>query len=506
MNMPGSPHRLPQSGVLSAESPKAELSGAGRKLGVWAKRHAELGLLPLALAAGMFIASHAGAVKDQFEGLYIIGIEGAVLVALLATMKMRRCYGVILFTALPWLGFELPPQSAHYLTMVDLPILVIVALGSVAPSGAAKPNARRGPRVATMLLGGLLLSWVVIGFGGYNYADTFQSVARLLPVVMLPLALSSLSRGERYATLIMPGVFAALFGVSLFTIAQRFLGTGFTLYQSLNENVGVGGNVADIRYPGPMRDPQMLGQFLAVLLPLCAFHYWNRNRLISLLSIGTGAAALLLSGSRASLAGLIVGSAIAFLVAVPGSVYRRALFALSALVVCAVLISTSGGLLSRRFDEVSEDAAFRTNIWQESMKIFYAHPLVGIGWGNYQSVILDYYPEAKWGDYVYDQPESTYVKILVETGVLGSTVFAVVIGLSLARYGACIKVLASTPELPFVGACLGAYIAILIAFITVYSFDDRRIFFCFVFLMCVPFLYSERENQRLQPAQALARL
>ena len=69
----------------------------------------------------------------------------------------------------------------------------------------------------------------------------------------------------------------------------------------------------------------------------------------------------------------------------------------------------------------------RTEFWTDAMTIFKLHPLLGIGIGNYQLYTEKFKPDNFWfsqGEITFfDQPESGYLKYLIEFGIFGFIVF-----------------------------------------------------------------------------------
>ena len=68
---------------------------------------------------------------------------------------------------------------------------------------------------------------------------------------------------------------------------------------------------------------------------------------------------------------------------------------------------------------IDRGAEQRYEIWKDSWIIIEKHPLTGIGPGNYSKFLLHLNPSLRNADYIPSQPESGYLKILYETGLVG---------------------------------------------------------------------------------------
>ena len=168
---------------------------------------------------------------------------------------------------------------------------------------------------------------------------------------------------------------------------------------------------------------------------------------------GMATLALVLSGTRAALLGLIVG---AIFVAIRG---RRAnwkwLAAAAGLlvIVAAIYISPAGEKLRARVHWSTEDrfGGARPLLWLDSLRMSRQHLVVGFGpetfareFPRHQSVAL----AAAYPDFYHESPHNIFLDALISKGILGlfPLIAMVVLGLSLAR-----------------GAIGGAFVAMLVS-------------------------------------------
>lgn len=102
--------------------------------------------------------------------------------------------------------------------------------------------------------------------------------------------------------------------------------------------------------------------------------------------------------------------------------------------IIAFLILLQNGYLSRyetflaqlalRFSSVSSTADIssgRTMLWGRAISLFKAHPIIGIGWGNFRNYLADTFNV--FNDGQLSNVHNNYLQILCETGVVGFILF-----------------------------------------------------------------------------------
>jgi O-antigen ligase len=258
----------------------------------------------------------------------------------------------------------------------------------------------------------------------------------------------------------------------LFLLCQFIFGPSFSFAKS--ENINVAGGVA-VRYPSFFQDPQKYAQFLAALSFLMLLEYKTHNSrkiksgiMLAVISIS----ALMLTGGRAGLGGWLAG---VFLILFFGAAKYK-----SQLIIGILLL----GLFAFYFQEqipifkragIEESYLFRQNIWNDALKIHEDHQFFGIGLGNYANYVSIHNPDQYWIHEneitFYDHPESGYLKILVEQGVLG---FGLLFLLILYPIYYAFAVYFKTKNIEYLNLIAGI-LSWMIGFYTVYSLGDVRI-------------------------------
>jgi O-antigen ligase len=205
----------------------------------------------------------------------------------------------------------------------------------------------------------------------------------------------------------------------LFLMTQFWFGTSFTFSKSPNINVD-GGIVT--RYPSYFQDPQKYAQFLAALSFPLLLSDRNGNTIsfqgICLFALAF--IALLYTGGRAALLGWVIG--VIFLLVFMSKRFRLVLSVLlMAMLYTCFVFQDRIPILKRA--SVTDSYAFRNEIWLDAYKIFLNYPVTGIGFGEYSSFVAIHNPDQYWiadNEVTYfDHPESGYLKLLVEFGLVG---------------------------------------------------------------------------------------
>lgn len=154
---------------------------------------------------------------------------------------------------------------------------------------------------------------------------------------------------------------------------------------------------------------------------------------------GLSALALLMTVSRGAMVGLAVALLIAPLLVGPG---RRLL----ALTLVALVVAGSAAYfvalapatdLQRIAQSDSSGGSGRTSIWKVGWRMVEAHPLIGVGAGNYANSTVHFLFDAgaiQRPDFIVDKPKpahNVYLQALAELGIVGLALFLGIIGFSL---------------------------------------------------------------------------
>ncbi|MFN5423165.1 MAG: O-antigen ligase family protein [bacterium] len=263
-----------------------------------------------------------------------------------------------------------------------------------------------------------------------------------------------------------------LFVSLLFMCGQLMFGPSFTIAKSPNINVLSG---MHIRYTSFFQDPQKFGQFLSA----CSFLFLIKSStekkwdMINYVLLFLSLVSIFLTGGRGALAGWLLG--ILFLSFFGEAKFRLAvLLSIIVLGIVAYNYSTSFAIFQRGTDIV-DSYNFRYAIWEDAFKIFYDNPFWGIGIGNYANYVSVHNPDQYWiNDNVitfFDHPESGYLKLLTEFGVLGFIVILLMIFTPLYK-GVILYFKTHRSFHLLLAASLTTW---LVGFYTVYSLGDIRI-------------------------------
>ena len=134
-----------------------------------------------------------------------------------------------------------------------------------------------------------------------------------------------------------------------------------------------------ITYFGFFNDPNDLGMFLVMNLPLAAYFYVQGNFLKKVIMLGVISATLYgvyLTGSRGTLLGVVGIVGIYYLVVKGGA--KLIVFSMIAAPLAATMLAALGGVSGS-----GESANGRLEAWYFGIQMLLSHPLFGIGMGNF---------------------------------------------------------------------------------------------------------------------------
>lgn len=279
----------------------------------------------------------------------------------------------------------------------------------------------------------------------------------------------------------------------LFLLSQIIFSTQIALYD-LNSNVSRFDSIT--RYPSYFADAQIYGQFLAISGLLMLANLINpKSHTITFYNLFVFAAStvgLFLTGSRAAFLGFIL--AIVFIFIFSNTKFRSYSLLAAGIMSIPILFFYQNFALFNRGANITETADLRFFYWQEAFNIFSEFPLIGIGIGNYKNYVSLYSQEQYWaffGEYLYlDHPENGYLKILVELGALG---FIILSGFLIRPLIISIhSFLYPQTRNSRLVIMVSAVLCWMVAFITVYSLNDIRIFILITTLVCL--IISEKKK------------
>ena len=151
---------------------------------------------------------------------------------------------------------------------------------------------------------------------------------------------------------------------------------------------------------------------------------------------------------------------------------------------------------------VNAASSSRITLYRAAWRIFKIHPIVGIGWDKYKDVWSEYsdmlrpkYASRAWFGNWKIQPHSSYLKILVELGVIGFMVFFI---LNVSILYSLKTTIVTTIGLPLFFMLLIYYFH---GFIDNNSYGNERMFYIAVGIL---FSIKNMNKSKIEPAKEIA--
>jgi O-antigen ligase/polysaccharide polymerase Wzy-like membrane protein len=287
-----------------------------------------------------------------------------------------------------------------------------------APLVPASPSARRILLAGLLVLAATTLSGAQATFIGPVLREALKQVEYL---VMFWCAASLIIEQRDDSRWLEGGIIASVLVVSLDAIAQGLFGGAPS---------GVWINAHRLpRVAGPLEGPNQLGGFLEIALPvlfLSPLLLGDRLRVLRFAAIAATAFAVVLTLSRSGIAFALLGLILLWFI--DRSAARKSLlpFASGALAGCLLAGSWywaathNFGLMSDLF-RMSEvplqdpgGVGTRNELWNAALAMFAAHPLIGVGAGNFEHLL-----SAVGLANVQTHANSLWLQTLAEQGLLG---------------------------------------------------------------------------------------
>jgi O-antigen ligase len=195
----------------------------------------------------------------------------------------------------------------------------------------------------------------------------------------------------------------------------------------------------DYRFSG-VYHPNTVGSFCAVLvMAAVASERWRGRRWIPGAAIAVGTVVLLLTRSRTALGGLVLALAVRWVLAARAPRRLLALAACAWLALAALFVfddalvaSAPSAVLMARGDSDVETLSGRTALWSMLLSYWGDRPLLGHGLGGFWTPrhIQQIYLAQRWP---VSEAHSTYLDLLLDTGVVGLASYLLVLGAALWR-------------------------------------------------------------------------
>ena len=222
---------------------------------------------------------------------------------------------------------------------------------------------------------------------------------------------------KRFEIMVFLFVTSGLF-VSLYGIYQNYFGNNIG-HAWIDEDM-----FSDItmRVYSTLDNPNVLGEYLLLLIPICGAMFYKSQRLIMrfyyLAVLGCSALCMLFTQSRGCWLGLILAFAVfAFLA-------DKKLVALGVIAIMFLPMVMPESII-QRFTSIGDltdsSTSYRVNIWLGTLRIVKDYWWMGIGIGT--DAFNSVYPFYNYNAAVALHSHNLYLQILVETGICGIFVF-----------------------------------------------------------------------------------
>lgn len=247
------------------------------------------------------------------------------------------------------------------------------------------------------------LSLVISMIFSQNKLNSFSEVYKYITGILLFFIAASLSGEDKILT--MRIITLAGLAISFLAIYQYFFGFKHVSDYLLNNKLSspfVLDYLSRKRVFLPFVTPGILGGYLAMIIPLALI---NKNRAWFILPIFF---ALLLTKSLGALLSLFCALIIYF--CLRGKLKKTKVFFLLGLLISAVIIFILRSLAQKEHTQPIFSMLMRLNYWKGAWEVIKAHPLVGVGLGNFNLKMSRY-------------AHNAYLQIWAEMGILGLVSF-----------------------------------------------------------------------------------
>jgi O-antigen ligase len=398
--------------------------------------------LCLAAFAGLMLALIATEFGERTVYFLATGAVGGVgaLVAFTRREPLRFVF-LALLCGLP-LASALVPPGRLGVTVFDV-VMVLLTLGLVGKTLLSPAKAREPLFPTTSLSIAWVLCVPIVVLSQFPLPSLLALLLTFSGVhVFFLLTLRELERHqgfERLTVLLSAVVIVMALGV----LIDHALQVNLSLRGSNMNQLTYLAGIEIYRAGGFFQDPQKSGAFLACLitflLVLAVRRRFDDTRTRSLLwfAILIGSLALPMTIARGAILAFLAVSTMTLFAFNTWSFWVKATVTGAAVVTLMVMAQISIDLwldvvpapIMERFVTMQEGLEDRLKIWSDTWDMFADHPITGIGPGSFQRYLLETRPGVfnYYGigtnlgvPYVPDQPESGYLKIFYEGGLIGT--------------------------------------------------------------------------------------
>ncbi|KAF0219929.1 MAG: hypothetical protein FD174_1653 [Geobacteraceae bacterium] len=446
-----------------------------------------IGTFIVLLGAGIY-----GTTMDKFAIWKFVLFSVPLLTYIIVMFSSRDRLRFILLSLiifLPFIGLKIPPGSLG-LTVFDV-LMFFTFFLLLAEKLGAKREIVLIPTHHDWFPLFLLIPSALTSISYFNSLGSLISIGEIyLAYVLL---VNFVSEKEFIERLHLNLAFALII-VCLFVLLEKATGINFNYGAAHSGQYMQVDKYVVHRTAGIFQDPQKAAQFIGVIMTYlivvnCRKTFQNSfYMLVSNVAIALSIPALFITVSRAAIFGSMAVSAVFFLFFNKAGLVGK-LFMGCALCLVLVFGWLAGGkdvVLSkvlpastlRRLEKSSDDIQGRTRVWEDSWRVFKSSPLTGIGPGNYREFFFQENPNLReffaHGGFVPDMPESGYLKILYEVGIIGSIGCIYFFFRFMGTAAGNFIIQADKHLVSLCIASIAAMLVFLATFITIFTVSDKR--------------------------------
>jgi putative inorganic carbon (HCO3(-)) transporter len=409
------------------------------------RRLTALSFLLVMIVVVLLIAAIIGLRNASTTGLYLVG--GLLAVSLGGAIFIWPELGTYVLAVTVFTNL-----SAHFtdsgLPSINKPLVVLIAVSLLANRLLSKRVTFKLRRVETlMILYGavLLLSSFFAVDRGIALGDVIDYAKEIIILIVVVYSLESPRSWQNTGWIILGtiGLLTLLGAYQILTgnFEQSFFGLATVRLDSFNGSPAT-------RLNGPIGDPNFYGQLLAAMMPLAIYRVIDEEKMLPKLG-------------GVVLVGLILFNLIntfsrgAFLALAAGLVFialeRKVRIEMAAILLVLVVlfypllpkdyrerIASLNLLTSNKATATYADESIRgrTAEFRAGLQMWADHPLLGVGYSNYENVYQEYAPRVGL-EYRTEEREahSIYIEAAAETGLLGLVTLVGVFIATLAGLG-----------------------------------------------------------------------
>ncbi|HEV8692655.1 MAG TPA: O-antigen ligase family protein, partial [Lysobacter sp.] len=419
----------------------------------------------LGIASILFFALVLGALVAVFDINSPVGRAGMIVllsiagffllgIALLQAENPVRVAFFGLLCLWPYLSFPVPP-GRFGLTVFDVLMLIITVMAIPSMVRSDGKNRLRLFQASTFVLV-LVLTLPSVFMSQFVLVSARTFVTNFLLFMFFVLMIEEMRRPGGYMRMIQ------------ILIAFVFIDAAGVLFEAVShinpsfrqKNINQIFAVAGSRGSGFFQDPQKAAQFigcavtlLSVMLFRGRFRDYGRTRLFAGLALLVSFAALITTGSRNAIGSTVLITLIAAVIFNSWPWIVKVIFGtmvglMVGLVRLQDVLDLMPAAVAHRFFTAVNSIYERYQIWMDTWDMFASHPLQGIGLGAFRDYLTATRPTTKnfYGigqsagvTYVPDQPESGYLKILYEGGILTSLAVLILVVVTLVHAASVLR-------------------------------------------------------------------